>query len=79
VLTTGDLNRLIESNDNFMKVPVVEVMNRTPKYIDKDALAVLAYKEMEKHRIIAMPVVDHDKKLLGIIHLHDLMQQGISA
>lgn len=79
VLTTGDLNRLIETNDQFMTIRVSDVMNSNPKYIEKDKLAVSAYQEMEKHRIIAMPVVDKNKRLLGIVHLHDLMQKGISA
>lgn len=79
VLTTGDLNRLIETNDQFMTIRVDEVMNRNPKFIEKGNLAINAYQEMEKHRIIAMPVVDKNKKLQGVIHLHDLMQQGISV
>ena len=79
VLTTGDLNRLIETTDNFMVITVSSIMNTSPKFIEIDSLAVMAYKEMEKHRIIAMPVIGKEKKLLGIIHLHDLMQQGISA
>jgi len=78
VLTTGDLNRLIETNDQFMTITVRDVMTRSPKYIEKNQLAISAYQEMEKHRIIAMPVIDSAKKLLGVIHLHDLMQKGIS-
>jgi arabinose-5-phosphate isomerase len=78
VLTTGDLNRLIETNDQFMTIRVQDVMNRNPKYIEMNQLAISAYKEMEKHRVIAMPVVDNKKKLLGVVHLHDLMQKGIS-
>jgi len=78
VLTTGDLNRLIETNDQFMTITVRDVMNKSPKHIEKNQLAISAYQEMETHRIIAMPVIDDDKKLLGIIHLHDLMQKGIS-
>jgi len=78
VLTTGDLNRLIETNDQFMTITVKDVMNKNPKYIEKSQLAVSAYQEMEKHRIIAMPVVDNKKRLLGVVHLHDLMQKGIS-
>jgi arabinose-5-phosphate isomerase len=79
VLTTGDLNRLIEANDQFMTIPVERVMNKSPKVIQADTLAVIAYKEMETHRIIAMPVVDAKNKLIGIVHLHDLMQEGISS
>jgi len=79
VITTGDLNRLLETNENFMTVPVASVMNKTPKTVKPETLAILAYKEMEKFRIIAMPVIDEERVLHGVIHLHDLMQEGISA
>ena len=79
VVTTGDLNRLIEKTDQFSSVPVEQVMNTNPKFVFADDLASIAYKEMEKYRIISMPVLNSDKQLLGVIHLHDLMQEGISA
>lgn len=79
VITTGDLNRLIEKNENFMNVPVRDVMNRNPKYIHDDDLATIAYTEMDKYRVIAMPVLNRDDKLIGVIHLHDLMQEGING
>lgn len=79
VITTGDLNRLIQKTENFLSIPVSEVMNPNPKYIHKDDLASIAYGEMEKFRIIAMPVLDEQNKLIGVIHLHDIMQEGINA
>jgi len=79
VVTTGDLNRLIEKTDHFSTIPVEQIMTRTPKFIREQDLAVIAYKEMEKHRIIAMPVVGDGEQLVGVIHLHDLMQQGING
>lgn len=79
VLTTGDLNRLLEKTEDIFKIPVTEVMNYNPKYVYPDDLAIMAYKHMEKYRIIAMPVVYPDKKLVGVIHLHDLMQEGIRS
>ena len=78
VLTTGDLNRLIETNDHFMNVVVQDVMNKKPKVITGDQLAVIAYQKMEEYKIIAMPVVDDKNNLQGVIHLHDLMQKGIN-
>jgi len=79
ILTTGDLNRLIERTDDFFNIPVIDVMNKQPKFVSEDDLASIAYQEMEKYRIISMPVLDREKKLKGIIHLHDLMQEGISG
>lgn len=79
VLTAGDLNRLIQKTENFLTIPVSEVMNKSPKIINKDDLASIAYHEMEKFRIMALPVLDEQKKLIGVIHLHDIMQEGISG
>ncbi len=77
ILTTGDLNRLVERTEHFFHIPVTEVMTVTPKMIKSKTLAYTAYKKMEEFRIIAMPVVDDENKLVGIIHLHDIMRAGI--
>lgn len=79
VVTTGDLNRLIEKTENFSAIPVSQVMNRGPKFIYDDDLASIAYREMEKHRIISMPVLNRSLVLVGVVHLHDLMQEGING
>jgi len=79
VVTTGDLNRLIEKTENFSQIPVNEVMNVNPKLIHEDDLATIAYNVMEKYRIIAMPVLNSEEKLVGVVHLHDLMQEGING
>lgn len=78
VLTTGDLNRLLEKTEDIFKIPVKEVMNPNPKYVHPEDLAIMTYKQMEKYRIISMPVLENNK-LIGIVHLHDLMQEGIRA
>ncbi len=77
VITTGDLNRLVERTEQFFHIPVTEIMNRTPKIIRSHTLAYTAYKKMEEYRIIAMPVIDSEEKLVGVIHLHDIMRAGI--
>lgn len=76
VVTSGDLTRLMERNESFFDVKVSEVMNRTPKTIESDALASAAVFIMEKHGIMALPVVDGSNRLVGIVHLHDLMRAG---
>jgi len=77
LMTTGDLNRLVERTERFFDIPVTEVMNRSPKIITNNTLAYTAYRKMEEYRIIAMPVIDDHKKLCGVIHLHDIMRAGI--
>ncbi len=77
VITTGDLNRLVEQTEYFFDIPVVEVMNKNPKIIQLNALAYTSYRKMEEYRIISMPVVDENEILCGVIHLHDIMRAGI--
>ena len=77
VITTGDLNRLVEQTEYFFDIPVVEVMNKNPKIIQSNALAYTSYRKMEEYRIISMPVVDENEILCGVIHLHDIMRAGI--
>lgn len=75
VVTAGDLTRLMERSENFLDVSVSDVMNRKAKTIQPDELAAAAVFAMEKFGIMALPVVA-DGKLVGIVHLHDLMRAG---
>ncbi|HWC75125.1 MAG TPA: KpsF/GutQ family sugar-phosphate isomerase [Gemmatimonadales bacterium] len=76
VVTAGDLTRLMERTDDFLSVPVRDVMTRTPKSTTADELASVAVSLMERHGIMALPVLDRDKQVVGIVHLHDLMRAG---
>lgn len=77
VITTGDLNRLVERTEQFFHIPVKEVMNPNPKVIMEGTLAYTVYKKMEQYSIIAMPVISGGGQLMGVIHLHDIMRAGI--
>jgi arabinose-5-phosphate isomerase len=76
VVTAGDLTRLMERRDDVLDIPVRHVMNRSPKVVTPDLLASAAVHSMETHGIMALPVVDDRRRLLGIVHLHDLMRAG---
>ncbi len=76
VVTAGDLTRLMEKTDTFLDIPVGDVMTRTPKATTGDELASAAVSLMERHGIMALPVLDGDKNVVGIVHLHDLMKAG---
>lgn len=78
VVTAGDLTRLMEREEDVFAVPVDRVMNRQPKVARADELASAAVFRMEKFGIMAMPVLDGDDRMVGIVHLHDLMRAGIS-
>jgi len=76
VVTAGDLTRLMEHTGDFLALPVRDVMTRTPKVATPEELGGAVVYRMEQHGIMAMPVVDGDGVLQGIVHLHDLMRAG---
>jgi arabinose-5-phosphate isomerase len=77
VITTGDLNRLLEQREQFFHLPAEAVMTRNPKIVISGTLASEALEKMEHHRIIALPVINGEKKLIGVVHLHDILRKGI--
>jgi arabinose-5-phosphate isomerase len=77
VLTAGDLTRLMERDANFLEQPVGEVMTRNPRTARLQELGSAAVHRMEAHGIMALPVEDDDGRLVGIVHLHDLMRSGV--
>lgn len=75
VITTGDLARLAQKQPDFLAVPVGQVMTRTPKAAAAEELGGACVGRMEQYGIIAMPVTDAGK-LVGVVHLHDLLRAG---
>ena len=78
VVTTGDLTRLMEREENVFAVRAADVMTRTPKVARRDELASAVVYRMETHGIIAMPVVDEEQRVVGVAHLHDLMRARVA-
>lgn len=76
VVTAGDLTRLMERTDAFLDVPVRDVMTPSPKVARMGELASAAVHDMEKHGVMALPVLGEDDRLQGVVHLHDLMRAG---
>lgn len=78
IITDGDLRRGIEKwGKAFFDMNAGEVMTKNPKTISEDELAVKALSIMEKHSITTLVVPDEEGKAIGIIHLHDILKQGI--
>lgn len=77
VITDGDLKRLLAKSDDIMSLKVAEVMNKSPKTVDRESLAVKAAQLMEDYRVTSLLVADREKKPVGIIHLHDIMKAGV--
>ncbi len=76
IITDGDLRRMLEKADTFEKLSAKDIMSSNPKTIGSDVLAVNALDEMRKHNISQL-VVEEKGKYAGIIHLHDLIKEGI--
>jgi arabinose-5-phosphate isomerase len=76
LITTGDLTRLMEKQQDVFAVPVHSVMSRSPKTAAPDELASAVVYQMEQAGIMAMPVLDAARRVVGVVHLHDLMRAG---
>ena len=76
IITDGDLRRMLEKNVLLEKIIAKDIMSANPKTISQNELAVDALDLMRKNNISQLLVVD-DKKYAGIIHLHDLVREGI--
>jgi arabinose-5-phosphate isomerase len=62
--------------DNFLDLPAGKVMTTTPRTAGAEDLAASVTGQMERIGIVAMPVIDEQQRLVGIVHLHDLMRAG---
>jgi arabinose-5-phosphate isomerase len=76
IITDGDLRRGLSRWDNILEKTAREVMTPQPRSIGPGALASQALELMEHHAITVLPVVDETRKVLGIVHLHDLLGRG---
>src|SRR5688500_5972506 len=76
VVTDGDLRRMLEKNEPLDKITAKDIMSVTAKTISPDSLAVDALDLMRKFDITQL-VVASEGRYLGIIHLHDLVREGL--
>ena len=80
LITDGDIRRGLEKGHDFLDQPVDAIMTKTPRTIRADKLAAQALNMMEKNKprpITVLPVVDEEFRSIGIIHLTDLLRQGV--
>lgn len=76
IITDGDLRRMLMKYPNIEQVKASQIMTSNPKTIDTEALVVDALHKMRENSITQLPVV-HEGRYLGIIHLHDILKEGI--
>ena len=76
IVTDGDLRRMLSKTEDFSMLTAKDIMGTNPKCIDINAMAVDAMELMETNDISQLIVLDNDK-YAGVVHLHDLIKEGI--
>ena len=77
IVTDGDLRRFIQRGGDFGMATAGELASREPKTIEPEALAAKAVEIMERYSITTLVVIEGDRRIVGVIHLHDLLKHGI--
>lgn len=76
IITDGDLRRMLTKVDDFSKLKAKDIMGANPKRIQANAMAIEALEIMEANDISQL-LVENDGKYAGVVHLHDLIKEGI--
>ena len=76
VITDGDLRRMLEKNNSIENLTAADILSKNPKTIEKDILAIDALNIMRQNNITQLLVVEN-MKYMGIVHLHDILKEGI--
>ncbi|WP_179005996.1 KpsF/GutQ family sugar-phosphate isomerase [Winogradskyella forsetii] len=76
IITDGDLRRMLSKSDDLSGLRAKDIMSNNPRRISEDAMAVDAKELMEEFGISQL-LVEHDGKFSGVVHLHDLIKEGI--
>ena len=76
IITDGDLRRMLTKSEDFSKLSAEDIMSKSPKTININAMAIEAMELMESNKISQLLVEDNEQ-YAGVIHLHDLIKEGI--
>ena len=76
IITDGDIRRMLNNNSTIDGLIAANIMTKSPKYIDKNELAVNALEILRVNNITQI-LVGTESKFEGFIHLHDLLKEGI--
>ncbi len=77
IITDGDLRRMLQSKKEIHRLKAADIMSPNPKTIAPDELAVKAFSIMEENKITQLVVCSHAGEYCGIIHLHDILREGV--
>lgn len=77
IITDGDLRRMLEQHEDPRQLRAADILTPAPKIIAEEALAVDALEVMRAHDITQLVVVDEVDAYAGLVHLHDLLREGL--
>lgn len=79
IITDGDLRRLLERTLEIKNLKASDILTKNPKVMRQEYLASFALQQMENYKITTLIIVDDSHKPIGIVHLHDLINLGLSS
>lgn len=77
IITDGDLRRMLIKHTDVYNLKAQDIMTASPKTISSETLATEAYQLMSDNHITQLPVLDESEQYIGVIHLHDIIREGI--
>lgn len=77
IITDGDLRRMLQSSHDIQNIKAETIMSVSPKTINENEMAVKALEVMRTNNITSLLVVNDNKKYIGVVHLHDIIREGI--
>ena len=76
IITDGDIRRMVVSGRKIAELAVEDVMTKNPSTQEDSAPTYEALNIMEQHQITVLPIVNSDREVKGILHLHDILGKG---
>ena len=77
IITDGDLRRMLSKTTDINHFTAKDIMGKNPKTVQENAMAIEALEKLETNSITQILVVDAKEKYVGVVHLHDLIKEGI--
>jgi len=76
IITDGDLRRMLQKHPDYLQMKALDIMTPSPRTIQESSLVVDALTLMKEHNITQLPVLKKEK-YVGVVHLHDILKEGI--
>ena len=77
IITDGDIRRMLNKTTKIDDLTAADIMSKQPKTIHIDAMAIDALDTLENNNITQILVCDNDNNYVGVVHLHDILKEGI--